>query len=69
MVEACWSAKAFPGAGGGDPVGSERGHDHGESVLDGSGVAQGMKDLGAETRIRVYDGWTGAVQLLVVVAE
>jgi len=59
----------FAGAGGTYPVGSERREDHGESVLDRAGVAQGMQDVGAESRGGVDDGRAGTVALLVVVAE
>jgi hypothetical protein len=56
----------FAGAGRADPVGSERGEDHGESVLDGAGVLLGREDVGGEGGCGVDGGPTGAVELLVV---
>ena len=52
-----------------DLAGGESGDDHGDGLLDGVGVAQGMEDVGAEAGADAYRGHPGATDLLVVVAE
>ena len=52
-----------------DLAGPGSAEDHGESLLDGAGVAQRVKHVGAEARPRADGGGAGAVELLVEVAE
>ena len=52
-----------------DPVGCERGEDHGKGLLDGIRVAQWVEDAGAEAGPGADGGHAGAAELLMVIAE
>jgi hypothetical protein len=51
---------ALPGV---DLAGKDAVEDHGESLLDGAGVAQRVKHVGAEARPRADGGGAGAAEL------
>src|ERR1039458_8495084 len=59
----------FAGLVGVDLAGEDTVEDHGERQLDGAGVAQRMKHVGAEARPRADGGGVGAAEFLVEVAE
>ena len=63
------SVEHFAGLFGVNAIGGEAGDDHGEGLLDGVGVAQGVEDVGAEAGAGVERGSAGAAELLVIVAE
>lgn len=50
-------------------AGGESGDDHGDGVLDGIGIVQGVEDVGAEAGADSEDGAARAAGFLVVVAE
>lgn len=50
-------------------AGGESMYDHGDSLLDGTGVMQGMEHIGAMAGAGAGNGAAGAAKLLVEVAE